>query len=88
MTLLQRLRGLLTTDPHIAALCATGTTFDEHGTIAEQLRADWEGATVRDPVFRESATRIAVSEVQGVSWLWRFCDESVLFANDDGVFVL
>lgn len=88
MTLLQRIRGILTTDPHIAALCAAGTTFDAPGTIAEQMRADWEGATVRDAVFRETATRIAVQvDHAAVSCLWRFHDASVLVANDKGVWV-
>jgi hypothetical protein len=90
MTIVQRLRGLLTTDPHIAALCASGITFDSPpATVAEQMIADWEGATVRDPVLRESLERIAVRAHQtGVSWLYVFHDESGVAANDEGVFVL
>lgn len=86
MTILQRLRGILTTDPHLAGLCACGITYDVPATIADRLRVDWEGATVRDPVFRDAATRIAVTVDQAaVSWLWRFEDQSVLTANDRGV---
>lgn len=88
MTFLQRLRGILTTDPHIAALSASKIIYDP-ATIAEQLRAEWEDATVRDPLFRATATRIAVRvDHAAVSCLWRFGDASVLVANDDGVWVL
>lgn len=86
MTFMQRLRGLLTTDPHVTGLCAAGITYDAPSTIAERMCDDWEGSTVRDPVLREAATRIAVTAEQAaVSWLWRFADDSVLTANERGV---
>jgi hypothetical protein len=90
MTLVQRIRGYLTSDPHIAALCAAGITFDSPPTtIAEKLIVDWEGATVRDPVLRESMERVAVRAHQtGVAWVYFFYDESCVAANDEGVFVL
>jgi hypothetical protein len=85
MTILERLRGILTTDPHRAALSAARVDFGAPGTIADQIRAQWEDATVRDPVFREAATRVAIVAEPGVSWLWRYSDQSVLTANDQGV---
>lgn len=90
MTLVQRLRGMLTTEPHIAALFAAGVTFDSPPcTIAEKMTAEWEDATVRDPVLRESMERIAVWACPAaVSWVWRFQDGSGVVANDQGVFVL
>lgn len=90
MTLVQRLRGYLTTDPHISALFAAGITYDSPPcTVAEKMVTDWEGATVRDPVLRESMERIAIHAHQtGVSWLYRFYDGSGVAANDEGVFVL
>lgn len=88
MTILERLRGILTTDPHRAALSAASIDFGAPGTIADQIRAQWEDATVRDPVFREAATRVAVKvEVAAVSWLWRYSDGSGLVANDREVWV-
>lgn len=87
MTFLQRLRGIL--NPRIAALCAARTTYDAPGTVAEQMRSAWEGATVRDPVFRETMERRAVQvNHAAVSCLWRFGDGSVLVANDREIFVL
>lgn len=88
MTLLQRLRGIATTDPHLVGLYACGITYDAPATIAELMRAQWQGATVRDPVFREAATRIAiVADQAAVSWIWQFSDGSGLGANDEGVWV-
>lgn len=78
MTILQRLRGILP---------ATQTTYAP--TTAEQLRATWEGATIRDPVFRADMTRRSVRQDHAaVSCLWRFEDGSVLVANDQEIFVL
>lgn len=96
MTLRQRLRAILTTDPHICALCSSGITYDAPvitydapGTIAEQMRYMWEGSTVRDQVLREALTRISVKvDEAAVSWIWEFQDGSSLAANTDGVFVL
>lgn len=86
MTLLQRLRGILTTDPHIAAMYATQTTYAP--TTAEQLRTTWKGATIRDPVFRADMTRRSTSVHAGaVATVWHFDDGSVLTANDAGVVV-
>lgn len=90
MTLVQRLRGMLTSDPHIAGLSAAGIVFDSPPcTIAEKMIVDWEGTTVRDLVMRESMERIAVHAHQtGVSWLYLFQDASGVAANDEGVFAL
>lgn len=86
MTLRQRLRGILTTDPHISALFAAQIDFSAPGTIAERMQADWEGSTVRDAVLRDAATRIAVTATPAaVAYLWRFADGSVLTANEQGV---
>lgn len=88
MTLLQTLRGIFTTDPHIASLCSTKTTFEATST-AEQFLADWDGSTIRDQLFRDAATRVAVRvDHAAVSCVWRFADRSGLVANYEGIFVL
>lgn len=87
MTIIQRLRGILTTDPHRVALFAARITYDATSTIAERIRAEWESATVRDALFRETATRISIAESQSATaWIWRFEDQSVLTANDVGIY--
>jgi hypothetical protein len=87
MTIIQRIRGIVTTEPHLAALFAARITYDATATIAERIRAEWESATVRDALFRETATRISIAEAQSaVAWIWRFEDMSVLTANDVGIY--